>query len=264
MQRVALIGYGAVAEYVMRASTAAGFEVAAVISREGRQNSARARMGEVPIVTRSADLPTGLDLVVDCAGHQGLHAHGVAVLRAGLPLITVSVGALAEEGFMRALRTAAEQGQSALYLASGAIGGLDALSSASIGALKEVAYVGRKPPEGWRGSPAETVLDLDTLTTATVHFDGTARACALAYPKNANVAASVALAGLGFDKTRAQLIADPTITQNIHEVTATGDFGSFTFTIQGNGLPTNPKSSALTAMSVVNAITRRRARISLV
>ncbi len=78
---------------------------------------------------------------------------------------------------------------------------------------------------------------------------------------NANVAAAVALAGIGFDDTQVALIADPTVASNIHEVRAAGDFGSFTFTISGNGLPENPRSSALAAMSVVSDLVERKKRI---
>ena len=100
-----------------------------------------------------------------------------------------------------------------------------------------MTYTGRKPPRGWQGSAAESRLDLDKLETAQSHFDGPARAAAIEYPKNANVAAAIALAGLGFDETRVRLIADPTITENIHTLEAVGDFGSFTFEIKGISLP---------------------------
>ncbi len=79
------------------------------------------------------------------------------------------------------------------------------------------------------------------------------------YPKNANVAAAVALAGLGFDDTRVLLIADPGLDQNVHEVRAAGDFGQFALEIRGNTLPDNPKSSALAAMSVVSMLERESA-----
>ena len=139
-----------------------------------------------------------------------------------------------------------------MHLASGAIGALDCLSAARIGSLSSVTYTGRKPPEGWMGSPAEHQLDLEALTQGShTHFEGTAREAALTYPKNANVAAAVALAGLGFDDTQVCLIADASARHNIHEVTARGDFGELRFQISGNSLPDNPRSSALAAMSVV-------------
>ena len=110
------------------------------------------------------------------------------------------------------------------------------------------------PRKGWRGSPAETKLDLDALSEPTVHFNGSARKAALEYPKNANVAASVALAGIGFDATTVELIADPGAQRNTHEIVAEGDFGRFEFLIEGKSLPDNPRSSAITAMSVVREI----------
>ena len=73
----------------------------------------------------------------------------------------------------------------------------------------------------------------------------------------------MALAGLGFEDTQVELIADPGITTNIHEIEAKGIFGSFTFQISGNALPDNPKSSALTAMSMVRAVHNRSTAIKI-
>jgi len=122
--------------------------------------------------------------------------------------------------------------------------------------LTHVTYRGSKPPRGWRGSAAESKLDLDALSAATVHFRGSARVAALEYPKNANVAASVALAGIGFDDTIVELIADPNIERNVHEIVTEGYFGRFEFRIEGKSLPDNPLSSAITAMSVVRELLR--------
>lgn len=256
--KVGFIGYGAIAQYVAAALPDIGADIAFVITRAGREQAAKDALGR-NILTLSDIGEVRADVVVDCAGHAGLAAHGAAILRAGIPLVTVSIGALADDRLLGALTQAADQGGARLHLATGAIGGLDALTSARIGVLTAVTYTGRKPPLGWKGSPAEQVMDLDAPgAEETVHFEGTARAAALAYPKNANVAAAVALAGLGFDNTHVRLIADPAIDANIHEITAEGDFGRFAFTIEGNTLPNNPRTSALAAMSVVKMIAARQ------
>ncbi|PVA05463.1 aspartate dehydrogenase [Thalassorhabdomicrobium marinisediminis] len=258
--KIGLIGGGAIGRYVAERLTAQGDGPHALLVRPGRLDEASGdgidRFGSV------ADLPSDIDLMVDCAGHGALIEHGAAILERGIDLITVSLGALADPQLEAQLTHAAEAGGAQLHLASGAIGALDALQAARVGGLTDVTYTGRKPPNGWRGSPAEDHLDLDALNEAATHFEGTARQAATDYPKNANVAAAVALAGIGFDATQVRLIADPQVTANIHEVTAKGTFGQFTFHIEGTALPDNPRSSALAAMSVIAAIRRRRAAIT--
>jgi aspartate dehydrogenase len=254
--KIGLIVRGAIGRYVLAALETRGHEIGAVLLRP-----ARVTPGASHEVGAVEDLPADIEMMIDCAGHAALAAHGPPILARGIDLITVSLGALADPRISTALEQAATRGQSRLHLASGAIGGLDCLR---VGHLESVTYVGRKPPRGWKGSPAEDMLDLDTLTDgAHTHFAGTAREAALAYPKNANVAAAVALAGLGFDETQVRLIADTTTQQNTHEVTASGDFGDFRFEISGNALPDNPRSSALAAMSVLSKLDQVTQRIAL-
>ena len=216
---------------------------------------------KVEIALHIDEVSTQLDLVADCAGHPALRQHGAAILSRGIDLVSVSSGALADTALHDRLVAAARSGNSQLTVVSGAIGALDALSSANIGKLTQVTYRGRKPPQGWRGSPAESKLDLDSLSEAAVHFSGSARDAALEYPKNANVAASVALAGIGLDDTTVELIADPGVQRNTHEIVAEGDFGRFEFRIEGRSLPDNPRSSAITAMSVVREILKPTSRL---
>ncbi len=248
--QVAIIGSGAIGTFVRGKLAALGVVEVAQIVRTGKEDSG----ATPPKVSRLADLSARPDLVIDCGGHAALAAYGPEALSMGIDVLTVSLGALADRELDQELAQAARQGGARLHLASGAIGGLDALRSAAAGQLASVTYTGRKPPQGWYGSPAEAQTDLATLTEAFTHFRGTAREAALAYPKNANVAAAVALSGLGMDATQVELIADPSVSENIHEVTVVGDFGQFSFRIAGQGLPDNPKSSALAAMSVVATV----------
>jgi aspartate dehydrogenase len=118
-----------------------------------------------------------------------------------------------------------------------------------------------KPPLAWRGSPAEKSCDLDRLTTRTTLFAGTAREAALAFPENANVAATIALAGLGLDATRVELVADPAARRNLHEIDAEGETGELHLEIRGLASVRNPKTSALTALSVARALVNEAAAI---
>lgn len=256
MQTIAIIGCGAIGEAV------AGYladhdevTVGTAIVEPGMEARARDVFGNgVEIVCAVDEMKTRVGLAADCAGHPALRQHGAAVLAKGIELVTVSSGALGDPALYDELTAAARCGGVQLRVVSGAIGALDVLAAAGIGKLTTVTYRGRKPPRGWRGSAAEAKLDLDALSEAAVHFSGSARNAALEYPRNANVGASVALAGIGFDDTTVELIADPGAERNVHEIVAEGDFGRFEFRIEGRSLPDNPRSSAITAMSVVREI----------
>lgn len=249
--RLALIGRGAIAGYVTDAIHArSDLTLVGRVLRQA-QDGAVGNVGDLEPV----------DLLIDCAGHAGLAQHGPAALALGINVLTLSLGALADEALAQDLARSAQDGRAQLHLASGAIGALDALRAGAVGGLDEVTYTGRKPPAGWRGSPAEDRIDLDALKTATPHFEGTAREAALSYPKNANVAAAVALAGIGFDATQVVLVAEPDATGNTHEIRAKGAFGRLAFQITGTSLPDNPRSSALAAMSTVAAISQTQSPI---
>ncbi|MFK8031311.1 MAG: aspartate dehydrogenase [Gammaproteobacteria bacterium] len=256
MKKLAMIGFGSIGRYVAgEIAVEERLQLTSLVVRPERIGTRMAGLKkETKRVSSIVDLEDRPDLFIDCAGHEGLRQHGAAVLALGIDLVTVSVGALADEELYTQLMEAAQTSGAQLHLVSGAIGALDALSAARVGGLEKVVYKGRKPPLSWAGSAAEQVLDLEALTDENTHFSGTAREAALRYPKNANVAAAVALAGCGLDATRVELIADPHVSSNIHEIAAEGAFGRFYFKIEGNALPNNPKSSALTAMSVVRSV----------
>jgi aspartate dehydrogenase len=120
-----------------------------------------------------------------------------------------------------------------------------------------------KPPQAWLDTPAETLCDLHALTEATAFFSSNAIEAASQFPKNANVAMTTALAGVGPEATKITLVADPAATTNRHKVTAFGGFGQLDVSIANNPLPANPKTSAMAALSLVRAIENRVAAITI-
>ena len=265
MLNVVLIGYGAIGQAICRRLQGNGMvSISHVVVREQRVAEVQAALIAAGSNTQAvAAVPRGAKLVLECAGHEALTAHVLGALKAGCECAVMSVGALSESGLPERLAEAAQYGDTQVHLLAGAIGGIDALASSRQAGLSEVTYTGRKPPKGWKGSAAESVVDLATLTEAKVIFEGSAREAAQTYPKNANVAATVSLAGLGLDATRVRLIADPSVTENIHEIQARGEFGEMQVTMRGKPLAENPKTSALTVLSALRFLHNRASGLTI-
>jgi aspartate dehydrogenase len=264
--RVALIGCGAIGSAILELlGQDTDLSVVAIVvpsSIEARARATAERLAPGAEVVASVPL-AGIDLVVEAAGHGAIEEHVLPALARGTACIVASGGALSATGLVEKLEAAATAGRSQVQLIAGAIGAIDALAAARIGGLDEVRYTGRKPPRAWLGTPAEQGRDLAALTRETVIFEGSAREAASLYPKNANVAATVSLAGLGLDRTRVRLIADPGVADNVHLVEAEGAFGSFELTMRNKPLAANPKTSALTVYSAVRALRNRVAAVSI-
>lgn len=203
------------------------------------------------------------DLVVECAGHGAAATLVPPILRAGIDVVLVSVGALADPDLETALRGAAAEGGARLILPSGAVGGIDLLAALGREGGLEVRYRGTKPPAAWKGSPAENALDLDALTAPAAFFTGSARQAAAAYPKNANVAATIALAGAGLDATRVELIADPAAPGNVHEYHVAAPSARFSIRIENRPSAGNARTSAATILSVLREIANRAGPVAI-
>lgn len=263
--RIALIGWGAisrrVAELLAGAQDAGDITVAAVGARYNKRSD-NIPAGAV-LVTDPAQLgELNLDLVVEAAGREAVAVWGEAALRSAPAFAIASASALTDTALLEHLLATAEACGSQLILPPGALAGVDAIAAASALPLDEVVHSIVKPPAAWRGTPAEEMVALDALSAPVTFFSSSAREAATRFPQNANVAVISALAGIGLDRTRIELVADPGIAANCHRLSVSGAFGRLNVTIENRPLAGNPKSSEMAALSLVRTIRNRFARLS--
>ena len=254
MLRVGFIGYGTIGQAVARIVAEQAFDGITLVGALVRHPTLAHLSEGVKIVdTLAALLELQPDVIVEAAGHNGLQEHGATILRMGIDLILISVGALADPLFFQVLLKAAQSGNAQMKVASGAIGALDALSSASYGRLTRVIHTLRKPPSALLRSE-----EAAQLTTSREIFRGNARQAVQQFPEFLNVAAAVALAGKGFDETEVCVLADPAIGHSVHEILAEGEFGIFRFEIENTPNSVPARGAKLVAMSIVHALLLRR------
>ncbi|HXP75092.1 MAG TPA: aspartate dehydrogenase [Stellaceae bacterium] len=252
--RLGLIGLGAIGGEVLAAADRGelpGVELNAVLVRRPRPATSSARL-----VTADAEtfFRQRFAAVLECAGHQAVRDHGERVLAGGSDLLVTSAGALTDDALLTSMLSAAERGGSRLIVPSAGIGALDVLAGAAQGGLDEVTVTVRKDPLSWKGTVAEATHDLDRLEGPVTLYDGPVREGARRYPQNVNISAAAALAGIGLDRTRLVIVADPAIATHVVEITARGRFGSFTFREDVIPTESNPKTGRLVAMAVIKTV----------
>ncbi len=251
MKKIMVIGYGAMAQYVL-ANLPSDLSLGYLLVKPEKVEPIQNIVGDsVQVIGRVSELQGKPDIVVEMAGQLAVKQHLLEILALSLDVGVISVGAFADSNFETKVKQSALDYQCKVHILSGAVAGMDGLAAAKIAGLTEVIYQGRKPSQGWKGSYAESLVDLDSIQEPVTFFQGTAREAATLFPANSNVAATIALAGIGMDKTTVELIADPNIVSNQHQIHAYGAFGEMNISMQGLPLQDNPKTSMLAALSVL-------------
>jgi aspartate dehydrogenase len=196
------------------------------------------------------------DFIIEAASQEAVLLYVNDILAGGKDVLIMSVGALVDDTLRMQLTKTALDSSTRLYIPTGALCGIDGVNSASVSELDEVTLITRKPPSAFEGVAyvLEKGVITDEITTPKVLFEGTAREAVRCFPKNVNVAATVSLAGIGFDRTIVKIVADPTTHQNHHTISASGSFG--TLRAEMNNLPfeRNPKTSKIAAQSAISAL----------
>ena len=259
--RIGLIGGGAIARLFLEQSRCRAIDGAQVVAVMGRSEHSRgkalAREFEVTFVTKRDDLVAlRPEVVIEAASHAAVREHAESLLSNGIAVIVLSAGALADDQLRERLERVAAQQRALLYVPSGGIGGLDALKAACAAGADEVRIAVNKPPAAWKNIPyvERLGIDLDRLSVAVTLFDGSAREGVPHFPANVNIAAALALAGIGFDRTRLTVVADPALKLNTHLIHIRGPTGSIDLRFESVPSPDNPKTAMLACFSALAAL----------
>jgi aspartate dehydrogenase len=259
--RVAIIGGGSIArlfvEHIRRGDLGRARVVAIVGGGERLRGKTLAKSFRIPLVTNLKELLASKpNVVVEAASHDAVREYGEPLLKKGVSLIVLSCGALCDDALRRKLERASARSGALLSVPSGGIGGLDALKAACIAGVEEVMIAVTKPPAAWKGIAYVEKLgvDLDGLREPRVLFEGTARAGVPLFPANVNIAAVLSMAGIGFDRTKLKVIADPALKHNTHYIDVRGKTGNISIKLENVPSPDNPKTAWLACYSALAAL----------
>ena len=252
VQRVAIAGFGAIGRVVATALDRGldGLALAAVSARDrARAEAAMAGFARPVPVLPLARLGDAAEIVIECAPAAVLREIAEPALSAGRTLMVLSCGALLDNFGLVEL---ARKNGGRVMVPTGALLGLDAVQAAAQGEVARIHMVTRKPPNGLDGAPYLLAhgISVADLAEAKRVFAGTAREAAKGFPANVNVAAALALAGIGPDRTTIEIWADPAVTRNTHRIEVEAD--SVRLAMQIENVPSeNPKTGRLTPLSVI-------------
>ena len=262
---LAIAGLGAIG---MKVATAVdrgevpGIRLTAVSARDRVRAEGRLTgLANPPAVVSLAELAGLAEVIVECAPARVFAEVAGPALEQGRVLMPLSVGALLDH--MDLVERARASG-ARIIVPTGALIGLDTVRAMAEGEITRVVLETRKPPGGLAGAPylVENDIDIANLTAPLRVFQGSAREAARGFPANVNVAAALALAGIGAERTEVEIWADPAIDRNIQSVTITSDSGEATMTMCNIPSADNPKTGRIVAQSVLATLRRLTATLT--
>jgi aspartate dehydrogenase len=263
--RVAIGGFGAIGKVVAHHLDRGidGLALAAVSARDvARAEAAMAGFVRPVPVLPLARLGDEADIVVECAPAAVLRELAEPALAHGRLVLVLSCGALIDNFDLVDL---ARLHGGRILVPSGALLGLDAVVAAAEGGISRVHMITRKPPRGLAGAPylEANAIAVTGLSEPKRVFTGSAREAARGFPANVNVAAALALAGIGPDRTTIEIWADPALTRNVHRIEVEAEAARFSMQIENVPSAENPRTGRLTALSVVAALRKLSAPLAI-
>ncbi|MGC9517632.1 MAG: aspartate dehydrogenase [Methanomicrobiales archaeon] len=242
--KVGIVGCGAIANIITNFAIEdkLGVELKFFYDKDIERAENLATLVDGTAVFDIEDMLDKVDIIIEAASPEAVEKVVPPILDKGKNVIIMSVGALMDFELKDRLETLAIKNNAKIYIPSGAIVGLDGIKAASIGKIKKVTLVTRKPPRSLGISTDEKQ----------VLFEGTASEAVKKFPVNINVAAALSIAcDMDID---VKIVVDPSVDRNVHEVHVLGDFGEFKTLTKNLRCAMNPKTSVMAAYSAVKLL----------
>ncbi len=238
MKEVGIIGCGAIGSLIAEACENGTIRCDELILYDYNAEKAQGLQKSLAIaskVVRSVDemIQRRPAVIVEAASQEAVKEYAERILHENINLIVMSTGALLESNIDR----------SRIHVPSGAIGGLDAISSAALAGIDEVILTTRKNPR---------VLGVEGQLKKIV-YQGTAEEAVKLFPREMNVAATLALT-VRPAKVKVKVVADPNVRRNTHEISVRWKHGAMSLRFENEPHPENPGTSALAAWSAIRLL----------
>jgi len=256
---VGLIGCGNIGSFIARhLEKAKHMQLASIYDVDKAQALKLAsRLKKKPKISKNIpSLLQQVDFVVEAASQEVVRKNALQIVKAGKDLMIMSVGAFSDARLYDRITNEAGRHGVTVYLPSGAVCGVDGIKAACVGEVAGVLLTTTKPPKALRGVPylQQKGIDVDKIRKPLVVFSGSAADAARLFPKNINVSTVLSLAGIGSEKTKVRVIADPAATRNVHEVHVVGECGEISITLLNKPSPSNPKTSLMACFSAARTL----------
>lgn len=262
MKRVGLLGCGAIGSEIAFAIDSGTISAKLThvfdFSKERSKNLVD-KLKNKPVITENVTLlaASPVDLIIEAASQDAVRDNALSILQNRKDMMIMSAGALLDESIFDIVMDGCKDFNKRVYLPSGAIIGLDGIRAVQ-DELKSLVLVTTKNPKALKGAKffETSTIDPDNISKITTIYEGTAHEAVRLFPANINVAALLSLAGVGSEKTRVRIIADPNTDKNIHEIQAEGNFGKFSVKVENVPSINNPKTSRLATLSAIECLKR--------
>ena len=198
------------------------------------------------------------DLVVEAASQVAAKDILSKTVGRGVDIMVMSVGALVDDDFREMVFDKAKNCDSKVFIPSGALFGTDGLRAASQDDLSSVELVTTNGPKSLANVEyfEKQGINVNNIKERKVVYSGTAREAVKLFPQNINIAATIAILGVGFDRTTVTIVLDPDAKTNDHELIVKGKFGTSNSHTYNVPSPENPSTSYLASLSAITALKR--------